>query len=277
MNHPWAAHQSLPEQLQVCITHWVCKIDAVIRRNLQQAELRIECLLTHEFSIQPYASVSGEQGADGVIRVEIDELKLRHLVKAYGFQHGRLTCDDCDHVEVRNGQSVQLIIKAFVDVFLLRRGPEDIPKSSLLLAMAIGASIVVNFLFYAIVESEYGTDLFLEFATELVKIVSYVGVLLLFGLVSRIMQTITAIIACNAILGLLLTAVLMVSQPFMNKELDAAFAWLVTFWLILVEGHIISRAIQLHWITGIAIAVVIFILQLGFYFTFGELPEAAAS
>ena len=199
------------------------------------------------------------------------------MVKAWGFQHGRLTCDDCGHVEVRKGLvgplAVQLIFKAFIDVFLLRRGPEDIPKSSLLLAMAIGASIVVNFLFYVIVESEYGTDLFLEFAAELVKIVSYLCVLLLFGLVSRIMQTITAIIACNVILGLILTAILMVSQPFTNSELDAAVAWLATFWLILVEGHIISRAIQLHWITGIAIAVVIFILQLGFYFTFGEFPE----
>ena len=172
---------------------------------------------------------------------------------------------------------MQLIFKAFIDVFLLRRGPDDLPKSSLLLAMAIGLAIVVNFLFYAVVESEFETDLFLEFATELVKIASYIIILLVFGLFSRIMQTMTAIIACNAILGLVLTVVLMLSQPFQNMELDAAFAWLITFWLILVEGHIISRAVQLHRVTGIAIAVVIFILQLGFYFTFGEFPEAPVS
>ena len=172
---------------------------------------------------------------------------------------------------------MQLIFKAFIDVFLLRRGPDDLPKSSLLLAMAIGLAIVVNFLFYAVIESEFETDLFLEFATELVKIASYIIILLVFGLFSRIMQTMTAIIACNAILGLVLTVILMLSQPFQNMELDAAFAWLITFWLILVEGHIISRAVQLHRVTGIAIAVVIFILQLGFYFTFGEFPEAAVS
>jgi hypothetical protein len=168
---------------------------------------------------------------------------------------------------------VQLILKAFIDVFLLRKGPDDLPKSSLLLAVAIGMSIVVNFLFYAIIESELPTNLFLEFATELVKITSYLLILVVFGLVSRIMQTMTAIIACNAILGLLLTVILMVSQQFLNKELDAAFAWFITCWLILVEGHIISRAAKLHRVTGIAIAVVIFILQLGFYFTFGVFPE----
>ncbi len=173
---------------------------------------------------------------------------------------------------------MQLIFKAFVDVFLLRRGPEDIPKSSILLAMVIGASIVVNFLFYAMVESEYETDLFLEFATELVKIASYVTVLLLFGLVSRIMQTITTIIACNAILGLLLTAMMVVSQTVTNSGLDAAFLSApIAFWLILVEGHIISRAIQLHWATGIAIAVVIFILQFVFYASFGDFPGPAVS
>jgi len=172
---------------------------------------------------------------------------------------------------------VQLIFKAIIDVFLFRRGPDDLPKSSLLLAMAIGLAIVVNFLFYAVVESELETDLFLELATELVKIASYIIILLVFGLFSRIMQTMTAIIACNAILGLVLTVILMLSQPFQNTELDAAFAWLITFWLILVEGHIISRAVQLHRVTGIAIAVVIFILQLGFYFTFGEFPEAPVS
>lgn len=172
---------------------------------------------------------------------------------------------------------MQQIFKAFIDVFLLRRGPEHLPKSSLLLAMTIGMSIIVHFLFYAIVESEYETDLFLEFATELLKIASYVIVLLIFGLISRVVQTMTAIIGCNVILALLLTIILMLSRPLMSNELDAAFAWLVTFWLIVVEGHIISRAIQLHWITGIAIAVVIFILQLGFYFSFGEFPEAAVS
>ena len=172
---------------------------------------------------------------------------------------------------------MRLILKAFIDIFLLRRGPDDLPKSSLVLALAIGLSIVVNFLFYAIIESQYATDLFLEFATELVKIASYIIVLLLFGLISRIMQTMTAIIACNAILGLLLTVLLILFQPVMNKEIDAAFAGLITFWLILVEGHIISRAVQLHRVTGIAIAVVIFILQLGFFFTFGEFAEGAVS
>jgi hypothetical protein len=175
----------------------------------------------------------------------------------------------------RGGQQVQLILRAFFDLILLRKGPEDIPRSTLLLALAISLAVAVNVLFYAVIETNNETDYGLEFATEMVKVVSYVIVLLLFGVTSRGTQTLTAIIACNAILGLLMTLVLVVSQPLTDNALDGALAWLITIWLILVEGHIISRAVQLHWITGIAIALVIFILQLGFYFYFGEFPEGA--
>jgi hypothetical protein len=170
---------------------------------------------------------------------------------------------------------VQLILKVFFDVILLRRGPEDIPKSALLLMMAIASAVVVNMLFGAMVETVYETDFSLEFATELIKIASYIIVLAIFGLMSRLMQTMTAIIGCNAILGIVSIAVLMLSQQFNIAELDGILAWLVIFWLILVEGHIISRAVKLHLITGVATAVVIFILQIGFYYSFVELPEGA--
>lgn len=168
---------------------------------------------------------------------------------------------------------MQLILKAFLDIIFFKKGPDDIPKSSLLLAMVVGLAVAVNILFYAAVETDYESDQFLEFAIELVKIVSYLIVLLLFGVMSRATQTVTAIIACNAILGFLMTVVLILSQPLADMALDGVLAWLITIWLILVEGHIISRAIRLHWITGIAIAVVIFILQLGSFYYFGEVPD----
>jgi hypothetical protein len=148
---------------------------------------------------------------------------------------------------------VQQIFRAFLDVILLRKGPEDLPKSLLLLAMAV------------------------EFATELLKVGSYVAVLFVSGFISRIEQTMTAIIGCTAIMVLLFVAVFLLSRPFIGHELAGAIAWFVTPWLILVEGHIIARAIQQHAFTGIAIAVLIFILQLGFYVTFSTGPEGVVS
>lgn len=168
-------------------------------------------------------------------------------------------------------------MRAFLDVILLRKGPENLPKSLLLLAMAVVMVIVSQLLLHVMVETNYSADLFLEFATELVKVGSYVAVLFASGFISRIAQTMTAIIGCTAIMVLLFIAIFALSRPFIGYELAGAIAWFVTPWLILVEGHIISRAIQQHWFTGIAIAVVIFILQLGFYVTFSGGTEAAVS
>ncbi len=172
---------------------------------------------------------------------------------------------------------MQLIFKTFLDVILLRKGPEDLPNSLLLLALAVVMVIGSQLLLYVIVETDYSGDLFLEFATELVKVGAYVAVLFVSGFVSRVPQTMTAIIGCTAIMVLLFVAIFLLSRPFIGYELAGAIAWFVTPWLILVEGHIIARAIQQHWFTGIAIAVVVFILQLGFYLTFSGAPEGVVS
>jgi hypothetical protein len=172
---------------------------------------------------------------------------------------------------------VQLILKTFLDVILLRKGPEDIPNSILLLVLAVACVIMSRLLLHAIIETDHAADLALDFAAELIRIGSYVAILFVSGYTSRIAQTMTAIIGCTAIMVLLFIVVFMLSQPFVGYELAGAIAWFVAPWMILVEGHIISRAIQQHWFTGIAIAVVIFILQLGFYLSFADIPEGAVS
>jgi hypothetical protein len=172
---------------------------------------------------------------------------------------------------------VQLILKTFLDVILLRKGPEDIPNSLLLLAMAVALVILSRLLLHVMIETDYAADLALDFAAELIRVGSYVAILFVSGYISRVAQTMTAIIGCTAIMVLLFVAVFMLSRPFVGYEMAGAIAWFVAPWMILVEGHIIARAIQRHWFTGIAIAVVIFILQLSFYLTFSEVPEGAAS
>lgn len=164
-------------------------------------------------------------------------------------------------------------MKTFVELVLLRKGPEDIPRSSLLLAVAVAMAIISTLLVHAIVETDYVSDIFLEFATELVKIAAYVVVLSVAGFIRRVTQTMTAIVACTAIMALVFVVIFAFSRPFVGYQVALAIAWFVTPWLILVEGHIISRAIQQHWFTGIVIAIVIFVLQLGFYLTFSDIPE----
>jgi hypothetical protein len=168
---------------------------------------------------------------------------------------------------------VQLILKTFVEVILLRKGPGDIPNSMLLLGMAVFMVVLSRLLLHAMIETEYTSDLVLDFAAELIRVGCYVAILFATGYIGRVAQTMTAIIGCTAIMVFLFVAVFMLSRPFVGYEMAGAIAWFVAPWMILVEGHIISRAIQRHWFTGIAIAVVIFILQLSFYLKFSQVAE----
>ena len=172
---------------------------------------------------------------------------------------------------------MQLIFKTYLDVILLRKGPEDFPKSALLLAVAVITIIFSQLLLHVVVETDFNANLLLDFAAELLKVGSYAVVLFVSGYISRITQTMTAIVGCTAILVLLFVAIFLLLRPFIGYELAGVIAWFVAPWLVLVEGHIISRAIQQHWFTGIAIAVVIFILQVSFYETFSAGPEGDVS
>lgn len=164
-----------------------------------------------------------------------------------------------------------------MDVILLRKGPEDIPNSILLLGMAIVMVVLSRFVLHLAVETDFATNLALDFAAEFIRLGSYIAILLVTGYIGRVAQTITAIIGCTAIMILLIVAVFLLSRPIVGYEMAGAIAWFAAPWMILVEGHIIARAIQRHWFTGIAIAVVIFIVQFSFYLSFSEVPEGAAS
>lgn len=172
---------------------------------------------------------------------------------------------------------MRIILKTFLDVILLRKGPEDIPNSLLLLWTSVFMVVLSRLLLHVSIETDYRADLALDFAAELIRVGLYVAILFVSGYISRIAQTMTAIIGCTAIMVLLFVLIYMLSRPFVGYELAGAIAWFVAPWMILVEGHIISRALQQHWFTGIAIAVMIFILQMGFYLTFAEIPEGAGS
>jgi hypothetical protein len=49
--------------------------------------------------------------------------------------------------------------------------------------------------------------------------------------------------------------------PTLGGSLTAIAIWLILIWSVPVKGHIIARAIDSHWYTGIAIAMTIFITQ----------------
>lgn len=97
---------------------------------------------------------------------------------------------------------------------------------------------------------------------------AYSGVLVVTGFGRRFVQVMSAIIACGAILNLLFVAEYVLLSPFLGVRIAGIGATLIMFWSVPVEGHIIARGIQQHWYAGIAIAMMVFILQVAFQQSF---------
>jgi hypothetical protein len=126
--------------------------------------------------------------------------------------------------------------------------------------MMIFASVSAMVLIDAMAEQDFR----LTFATNLLGLTFYGAVLFVSGHSQRLVRALTAVIGCGAVLTFLFVAEFVLFSPFLGAGAAGAIAALIILWSVPVEGHIISRAIQQHWLVGIAIAVAAFILQLGF-------------
>jgi len=147
---------------------------------------------------------------------------------------------------------------------MLRQGPERVPASWLVFLLSIALMQLTSIVGATLIE--YGDDYshLLAFISSLLGMCIYAAVLFLTGFANRFLQTVSAIVACGAILGLLFVFSYVMLTPLVGKDIAVVVALLFIFWSVPVEGHIIARAIEQNWYLGIVIAMVVFIVQYGF-------------
>lgn len=155
------------------------------------------------------------------------------------------------------------------DLMLFRRGPQDLPFSTSLLAGAC----VVGFALDAFVASR-----FQQMADAVPRVAFSLAALLLLPwialklakLEARYAQTATALVATSAMFTLLTVPVLLGvgKLPTDPKDLTAAqallgwFSLLLVGWQLAVRGHILRHALDLPMRLGVLIAVVFFAVEL---------------
>ncbi len=164
------------------------------------------------------------------------------------------------------------LIRTLFDITLLRKGPEDIPRSWLLLYIIVALWLFAIFAAAGLIENFDVRDIWIAVVSFLIGVFCYMAVLLVTGHSSRSLQTASAIIGCGALISLAQVAELVIFTPFLGAVLTDLVAWLLLFWSVPVKGHIIARAIDSHWYAGIVIAMAIFLLQ--FTFTSAVTPES---
>jgi hypothetical protein len=143
-----------------------------------------------------------------------------------------------------------------------------------LLLLSVSMLIAASFAGTILIDGLDKRNLLLAFMTSLLAVTFYACVLVVMGFARRILQALTSIIGCGAILTMLAVAEFVMFRPFVGQTFAGLVAVLIGFWSIPVEGHIISRAIGQPWFAGIAIAVAATVLQFVFQAMFaGPLPD----
>lgn len=157
------------------------------------------------------------------------------------------------------------LIRTLYDITLLRKGPEDIPRSGIILALCFLLSIAALLSTTALVPDYDQQDAAIDFARWLLGVGCYAIVIAINRQTERMLQTQAALIGTGALISFGIVAVIVLLTPFFSRELAFMIAMLVLFWSVPVKGHIIARAINQHWYIGIVFAMTIFVLQ--FLFT----------
>jgi len=152
-----------------------------------------------------------------------------------------------------------------MEIVLLRKGPDSIPRSAVLLIMIVVLWLFSSLAVLALIEQFDESDFLLGLFTALVGILCYAAVVVISGHSPRVLQTVSAVLGCGALISLAFVAEFVLFTPFLGQSISGIVAQLILLWSVPVEGHIIARAIDRHWYVGILIAISVFVLQFVIY------------
>jgi hypothetical protein len=158
------------------------------------------------------------------------------------------------------------LVQLFTQIALLRRGPQDLPASMLLLGLTVVAYLVVNLLLNALLSTanaaelpSYPAELLVDTAFTLIW---YVVLLRLAGRRERTLQTSTAVFGVQIVLAPLLFFSTWLWPRFAQDTTWVVpvylFAIVVGVWLIAANSHIVKAAFEWTW----PVSVVLVILQI---------------
>lgn len=157
------------------------------------------------------------------------------------------------------------LFETLFSIIRLKKGPDAIPYSWLLCLITMTMWLFAGLGMTAMTEEIGDKDFLFGTFTGVVALACYASIVVLSGYTPRLLQTVTAILGCGAVLSLLFIAGNVVLSSFLSENLTITVVTLILLWSIPVEGHIIARAIDRHWYVGIVAAMAVFVFQLFLY------------
>jgi hypothetical protein len=154
---------------------------------------------------------------------------------------------------------LQALIYFFVELCLLRKGPQDLPASSALFGLALGADLVVGVIIALSAGISAGIGL-TRGGVEIALMLMLLYLALHFtGRLPRFTQTATALLGAGALIGLAAALPVAMLPAAGEGEPQPALAVLLFLglivWSVLVTGHILRHTFGLTLGQGAVIAL----------------------
>jgi len=157
------------------------------------------------------------------------------------------------------------LVETLFAIIRLKKGPDAIPYSWFLCLITMTMWLFAGLAMTAMTEELGEADFLLGTFTGVAGLACYASIIVLSGHTPRLLQTVTAILGCGAVLSLLFIVGNVLLPPLLGASVTDLVVTLVLLWSIPVEGHIIARAIDRHWYVGIVAAMAVFVFQLFLY------------
>jgi hypothetical protein len=170
------------------------------------------------------------------------------------------------------------LLKTILDIMRLRKGPDAIPHSVLLLVIVVAFWLFVDVL-GGIIVPQFGGLSASGLAITLLGLVIFAMMATLDAKKARMVQMLTAMIGCSAVFGFVLILVLAVALRFQEIQpvplLALLLVWSVMLFSVVVDGHILSRTLERPRVHGLIAAFLVFALQYYLSATFNPATAAA--
>jgi hypothetical protein len=155
-------------------------------------------------------------------------------------------------------------LKAFLDIVLWRRGPQDLPASQVLLLLTAAAYVAVSIVQLLLLEEPAAAWVVFVVLDPLLLTAGVYLLLKLFGKTDRFLQTATAVLGTGVVLGLgmFLPVQWLLFKAGLPPEStvagSVALAMVVIF--ALVTGRILKLATETNLFTGVTLSLTYFLL-----------------
>ena len=156
-----------------------------------------------------------------------------------------------------------VLFRTYLDIIALKKGPETIPASWLVLAVSVAMLGVFWILQIAAVDSLALRQIGAALIGYALALAFYGTIVFLSGYGRRLLPALSSIIACGSIISAVALTESMLMGPLLGEDVATDLATVIWFWSVPVKGHVVARTIEQHWFVGITIAMSAFILRLG--------------